>query len=669
MVGLSIPDSDLTRSFDAKFRKTSLEDLLSVCLRAFATARPFAVVLEDCHWIDELSRDLLQVLARDAAALPVLLVAAYRPAAERGGDLGLEHLPSFSEMSLDLMAPAEIAEIIKAKVAQLGGESDGVSPALVDLLAERSEGNPFYVEELLSYVVAQGTDLSDPEAPAAVRLPESLQSLVLSRIDAAAEEPRRTMKVASIVGRTFRAPMLAGAYHELGPLPVVLDHLGSLRALDLVALDREVEQTWIFKHAVTRDVAYESLPFALRSFLHGQVGEYIERTEAPDLDRYIGLLEHHYWRSDREEKKREYLAKAADQARAGYANEAAIVYYDRLLPLLDGTARVEEAIKFANVLQLIGDIPRAEEVVLSGLDAAERQGDVRQMARCAELLAESARRVGRYDDALARLDQASGWFSSIGDELGVAATLQILGTVNAQRADLETARARYLDSLEIRERLGDREGVAALTNNLGIVALHTGALDRAREFGERALVLYTEFGDRRRICQCEINLSMVDEAAGDHEAALRHTDNAVRLAREVGDRLHLAIAQNNRGDALRDLGRLEQAGAAYASALRAYRDLNDQFPMMALLEDIAALSSRAGRLEEALMLLGAADTLRASIGSARSAADEQRVESNLAGAAAALGELSAADARDRGRQLAHDRAIELALAASQAPTE
>ncbi len=90
VVGLSIPDSSVTRTFDARLRKSSLEDLLATCLKARATEAPFVTVLEDCHWIDELSRDLLEVLTRAATSLPILFVLAYRPATEPGGDLGVE---------------------------------------------------------------------------------------------------------------------------------------------------------------------------------------------------------------------------------------------------------------------------------------------------------------------------------------------------------------------------------------------------------------------------------------------------------------------------------------------------------------------------------------------------------------------------------------------------
>ena len=88
VLGLEMPDSELTASFDAKLRKTSLEDLLATVLRARADREPIVLVLEDCHWIDALSRDLLESLGRSAAALPVLFVLAYRPEATPGGGLG-----------------------------------------------------------------------------------------------------------------------------------------------------------------------------------------------------------------------------------------------------------------------------------------------------------------------------------------------------------------------------------------------------------------------------------------------------------------------------------------------------------------------------------------------------------------------------------------------------
>ena len=232
-------------------------------------------------------------------------------------------------------------------------------------------------------------------------------------------------------------------------------------------------------------------------------------------------------------------------------------------------------------------------VVADAREIAVAHDDTAALARCDHSLAESARRLGRFDEAVALLESAREAFASMHDDAGVADALQVTGTVCAQRGDGATARARYLESLAIRERLGDTAGVAALTNNLGIVAQQMGDHAVAREFGERALRLYTELGEPRRIGACEINLAWMDSSAGDHEAALRHCEEAIRLAREVGDRLNLAIAENNMGDALRDLGRLDEAGLAYGGAAETFRDLGDRGPLMALLEDVAVLTAES----------------------------------------------------------------------------
>ena len=132
-------------------------------------------------------------------------------------------------------------------------------------MTDRSGGNPFYIEELISFIASRGIDPADAESLRTLELPESLHSLVLSRIDEMAEAPRRTLKVASVVGRVFEAPVLPGAYPELGALDEVIVHLDTLRAADLVSLDRDAEQAYLFKHVATQEVAYESLPFALRA--------------------------------------------------------------------------------------------------------------------------------------------------------------------------------------------------------------------------------------------------------------------------------------------------------------------------------------------------------------------------------------------------------------------
>jgi class 3 adenylate cyclase/tetratricopeptide (TPR) repeat protein len=667
VVGLSIPDTDLTKGFDAKLRKTSLADLLAVCLRARAGESPFVAVLEDCHWIDELSRDLLVGLTRAASTLPVLFVLAYRPAAEPGGDLGVERHAGFSELALDDMEPAEIAQLARSKMEQLVGGDAAVSDALVDLVAARSDGNPFYVEELLNYIVAQGVDASDPEAMKTIQLPESLHTLVLSRIDAAAEGPRRTMKVASVVGRVFEAPVLPGAYDELGSLATVLDDLDALRTLDLVALDREAAQTWMFKHMVTQEVAYESLPFALREVLHGRVADYIERTEADDLDRVVSLLEYHYWRSDHEAKKREYLRRAADAAQASYANNAAIAYLDRLIPLLEGGERIEQTIKLAQVLQLTGDVVRAIRIATDARERAVEIGDAASAARCDHSLAESARRLGRFDEATERLEVAATTFASLGDEAGAGRVLHLAGTVAAQRGDYPTARAKYGQSLVIRQRHQDMDQIARLLANLAIVAEYEGDFAESRRLNLEALTIRESLGDRWAIAMSHNNLGMIAFHERRFEEAKDRFDESTRLGREVGDPWVIAMADENLGNARMGLGDYAGAKTDYASALRAFMALGDSYYSAFLLERVAILAAAVGDHVGALELSGAADRLRDEIGAGRAPSLVEEIERGLQPARAALDARAGEAAIRRGRQLDLASAVELALQVCSAP--
>ena len=477
LLGLAIPDNALTASFDAKLRKTSLESLLVDCLRARAESTPLVIVLEDCHWIDPLSRDLLEVLARAIADLRVMIAVAYRPARTVGGDLKLELLPYFSEIALTELDEHFAGELIAAKVQRMLGGKAKAPDALVKLVTARAQGNPFYIEELLNYLVSQGVDLRSETALRNIELPDSLHSLILSRIDGLTEAPRRTLKVASVVGRSFAAPMLPGAYPEMGELSEVREQLAVLTEADLVNVDVEAEQTYLFKHAITQQVAYENLPFSLRSLLHERVGSFIERSEPDAIDRHLDLLAHHFWHTDNLSKKRDYLRRAGMAAQSAYANASAIDYFERLAPLIEGEAKVDALLKLGSVLDVIGEWHRAEEAVNQGLAVAASLGDASLRASCQTALAEIARKQARFDEAVALLDAARIGFESADDQSGLGRVQHLLGTVAAQRGDYDTAVASYERSLEIRERLGDKPSMGSLLSNLGIIAEYRGDYD------------------------------------------------------------------------------------------------------------------------------------------------------------------------------------------------
>ena len=375
VVGIDIPDNELTRSFDAKLRKASLESLLVDVLRARAATGPLAIVLEDCHWIDALSRDLLEELVMACASLPVLFVLAYRPATEPGGGLGLERLPYFHELSLHELEAADAHLVLRAKLEQLFGSTVNPAPELVEFVIERAQGNPFYLEELVNYLHGHDVDPADPVAFRRLDIPDTLLRLVQSRIDMLAEAPRTALKVASVVGRTFETPFVQGVYPDLGSVDEVHARFEAARQADLVRVDRIEDQSWLFRHVVARDVAYDSLPFAMRALLHDRVGAYLESGGPHAVERNLDLLAYHYWLGADQAKKREFTVRAGIAAQARYANDAAADYYQRALPLVADHERAGVLRRLGKVLELRGGWADAEATYRQAIGLTQQVDD------------------------------------------------------------------------------------------------------------------------------------------------------------------------------------------------------------------------------------------------------------------------------------------------------
>jgi predicted ATPase/class 3 adenylate cyclase len=660
VLGLPIPENELTETFDPQLRKTSLENLLADCLRASARREPLVLVLEDCHWIDPLSRDLLEVVARTVATSFVLLVVVYRPEAALPPDGALGKLRDLEELQLSLLDEAQMSAVVETKLTQLLGESGTASGPLRDLVVGRAQGNPFYAEELMNYVHDQGVDLSDQRALLTLELPESLHSLVLSRIDTLPEAPRHTLKVASVIGRAFKAPMLPGVYPDLGGIVVVRLNLQALRRVDIVIPDREEDESFLMKHAVTQEVAYESLPYALRESLHGQIGAYLERQNDAS-ERRLDLLAHHYWYSSDEPKKRRYLRLAAEQARASYANAAAIEYYERLASLIADGDRVDVLLELGKVLELVGEWERAREAETGALQLAEAIGDERARAWCEAAIAEVARKQNRYDEAAERLARAAAGFEALGDEPGLGRVLHLEGTLAAQRGKLDDARSRYEQSLAVRERLGDVKMMASVLSNLGIVAEYEGDFPLSRVFHEQALALRTELGDLWAIANSMTNLGMIATLEGRNHEARTRFEEAMRLNSEVGDNWRVVVCHNNLGNACRGLGDYVTARDQYAESLRAHLEHDDKWALAFLLEDVARLAALTGEPERALELLGAAEAIREQIGSPRSAGLDKAILEDVEPGIATLSADQQRAARARGAKFDPARAIDAAM--------
>jgi class 3 adenylate cyclase/tetratricopeptide (TPR) repeat protein len=663
VLNLPIPDNDLTRSFDAKLRKVSLESLLVDCLRARARETPLLLILEDCHWLDALSHDLLVAIARAIVDLPVLLVATYRRTDFYDSQFSfISQLPYGSEIHLSEFSSQEAERLIRLKLERFSSPDTTPPQALVQRITTLAEGNPFYIEELLNYLQDKGINPQDVRSLEQLELPSSLHSLILSRIDQLTESQKSVIKVASVIGRLFRAAMLWGVYPQLGEADRIKADLDVLSRLDLTPLDTpEPELAYLFKHVVTQEVAYENLPYAMRAMLHEQIGNYLEQSYKETLDQYIDLLAYHYERSQNADKKRQYLLKAAEAAQADYANTAAITYYRRLLPLLPDTERAPIMLKLGEVWQLVGKWTEAAEIFEAALALTRQLGDLNGRAWCQTAIAEHLRKRGLYDEAAIRLLRARADFEALGDAAGVGQVLHYAGTLAAQRGDYVASHMLYQESLVIRRQLGDEQNIASLLSNMGIVARYQGDYEAARALYEESLQIRQKLGDKWAIAISLNNLGFLALYQRDYAMARQRLEEATALQREVGDRWYLANSLNNLANVARDQGDWAMAHSLYRESLLINQELGDRGAIAYLLEDVASLAAAQGVTDRALRLVGAAESLREVIGAPLPPSDLDKLQQSLVKARESLTPEEQAAARSNGRAMSLQQAVDLAL--------
>ncbi len=661
-LNLPIADNDLTVSFDAKLRKASLEALLVDCLRARSQQKPVLLIVDNCQWLDPLSYDLLEVVARALVGMPVLLLLAYRPPElaylQEPRISGLAH---YADSELAPFTPQEAERLITSKLCRAYNDALTIPPELVVRITERAGGNPFFIDELLGYLQAQGVDPLDPQALARLDLPTSLQSLILTRLDQLADSPRITLKVASVVGRSFEATTLWGFYPSLGGEQQVKHNLIHLEKADLTFQEApEPDLVYAFRQVLTQEVSYESLPYATRAALHEQLGEFIERAFSDQLDQHLDRLAYHYGASQNEAKKREYLLKAARRAQQVYANTAAIDYYQRVLPLLSVDERADVLLDLGRVLELVGRWQEAMAMYQDALEAVISQNNLSTKAWCETEIGELLAKQGQYDNAAQWLHQARVGFEAVGASTGVAETLQHTGTLFARQGDYEQSMAAYRKSLSIRQELDDQHSIANLLNNMAIVARFRQDFTTAQALHEEALAIRRSLGNRGAIGQSLNNLGNLALSHGDLAEANTRMEQALDIWRQIGDRWNTANTLTGLGDVSAELGEYEIARRYFSESLAINRELDDRLALAYLFEALGGLAATQSAPMRALRLVGAASRLRETIGAPLPPAEAYRLQGKLASARQYLGREEQEAALAEGRALSFEQAVELA---------
>lgn len=343
---IPIPDNELTSAMSGEIRAGNTRELLTRLLNHEAIHTPLLIVLEDLHWFDSASWALLADVQQKVR--PVLLALNTRPLSDPL-PLQFKQITDTSDVRL-VKLEAMLLDDVEALVCQrLGVKS--IPPMIARLIREKSEGHPFFAEEL-AYALRESGILIIENQECRIysrfmnfedlTLPDTLQAAITNRIDSLDPSQQLTLKVASVIGRIFAFRVLQAIHPIETDKPSLLDYLDTLTRLSLTLIESEApDLAYIFKHAVTQEVAYNLMLFSQRRQLHQAVAEWIEESNQQNIQPFYPLLAHH-WAQAAEtpdavrnahaiRKAVEYLEKAGEQAMENYANAEAIHFFEQAL--------------------------------------------------------------------------------------------------------------------------------------------------------------------------------------------------------------------------------------------------------------------------------------------------------------------------------------------------
>jgi class 3 adenylate cyclase/tetratricopeptide (TPR) repeat protein len=563
------------------FRRARLHGVVEAVL-AKVISGPTLLVIEDVHWMDDASADLLRHLGGQVSTKPWLLCATRRPV--EGGFSAAEGVPPLPAMTIQLQPlDADAAQALIGAAA-----AEGMLQHEVSAITERAGGNPLFLQELV-------TSSSAPEDEA---LPESVEAVVATRIDRLPPGDRALLRYAAVLGATFSADLVNEVLSEDPAASTDAEAWDRLN--EFVERDPYSAGAFRFRHALFRDAAYEGLSYRRRRELHAKVGEAYERLEEQHAGEYSELLSLHFFHAGEHEKTYRYSLAAGVRAQAKFANVEAADFFRRAL---DVAGKLDlPAAEVAQVWESLGDVSE-----LAGLysGAAEAYARAHKLHEQPGLLLKEGiirERFGRYSDALR-------WYSrglQAAETLEPDAQAQLRFELSLAYAGVKLRQGEYRDCIDWCTRVVDE---AAETQDLPSLAhayyllhlAHTSLRSPERAaFRGLALPIYEELGDLLGQANVLNNLGIDAYYEGRWQEALDLYERSKEARERIGDVVGAAQITNNIGEVKSDQGYLTTASELFEEARAVFETSGHRFLATLAASNLGRAASRAGRFDDAL---------------------------------------------------------------------
>lgn len=651
---------------------------------------PLILAVEDIHWADSPSQALGIELSRLGATKPVVVYFTARPEGQEVVERVTEAVGAVPQVSLNLARFDASATRLFLR-ALLDHDPP---PRLIDVVAERTQGNPLFVEEIVralqeqTLLIFDGTRWRMSPSWDTEAVPDTIERVLAARIDLLPAATASVLQAASVVGRVIRLSLMRAVVNEVGDLKDELDRLVTNGFFD-PTVDAG-EDAVMFHHALVQEVAYGRLLKRHRRDLHRHVVEVAERQYGSGDD-VIDLLARHSYLGDMGTAAIDYLTRAADRSRRIFANDQAIQHFRRAVEVAEATNSAPDLVN--QLLVEVAELEHLRGEYHVALRLYEQLVETMGEPKAWLGLASTLRTLGEYPEAVGVLDRAfavvgrtsptsvplwaelghtlfnlgkqedcetalrAGLKAAGQDETSTAARLLFeLARTETETGRLDEALNHAKAAEHMFQKLGDLRGLTTATRVLGGVYSAMGNLDEGAAAGHRALALAERTGIAEEQAGILLNLGFVEMLRGELDLAIGHTSQAIDEFERLGHGSGQAIGYGNLAEYLALAGRVAEADEYCARALDKAHSIGHVETVADVTKTLAALHLARSRLDEAATLAEEACQKFLDLG------DVGRAIESLDLAAAAVsqsgddGRARAIDSRARGLRSAASRA-------------
>ncbi|MBN2004562.1 MAG: tetratricopeptide repeat protein [Anaerolineae bacterium] len=590
LVDVYWPDS-LYAQLEPKLRFQNTLTALKTFVQAEAMSGPVILHIEDAQWLDDDSMAFVHSLCQGLATSPVAIVMSGRY--QDDGSMHHFELPAHvpqHTLILEMLPPTAIEDIVSQCL------QGPVAPDVAALLADKTDGNPFFAEQLALNLREQNALVQRPDRTWVLvqegteEVPATLNAVLIARLDRLTVQVRQVVQTAAVLGREFEVQILS---EMLRGDPALPDKLHA--AEDEMIWSAMNEMRYLFRHALLRDAAYDMQMRTRLRALHQMAAEAVAHVYNDDLGAHFVDLAYHYDRAEMPAQAAMWYRLAGEQSATQFANTKAIAYLTRALELTPENDR-QQRYTILTARERVYDLRGEREAQRRDLDRLKALAqDAQQQASVALSESHYADQIGDYTGA----DEAARQVIVLAQaqqlvELEAAGHLQ-WGRAFWRQGQYRNAQPHFERALVLSRRIADTRMEADSLRHLGNVILCMGDYDPARAYYEQALPLYRQAHHKQGESSTLNNISIVLLDQGDYAGSLEYGEQALQIKQTIGDRPGMGNAQRTLANSAYHLGDYARSAAYYEQSWQISRETGD---LPGQCEDLIGLTQLARQMDD-----------------------------------------------------------------------